>query len=52
LTADWPRASLPSEKKGRLFFLCFIDLQEMKTATANEVEKARKEAALKKGLSD
>jgi len=29
-----------------------IDLQEMKAATASEVEKSRKEAALKKGLSD
>ena len=29
-----------------------IDMQGMKTATANEVEKSRKEAALKKGLSD
>ena len=29
-----------------------IDLQEVKAATANEVEKSHKEAALKKGLSD
>jgi arylsulfatase len=29
-----------------------IDLQEMKPATANAVEQSRKEAALKKGLSD